>query len=63
MLSIPILLALGGTLLFLIRVGGMKLVHALMGVVVGAQVSATILGREVGVAVSAAGQLLRSVFT
>jgi hypothetical protein len=63
MLSIPVLLALGGSLLFLVRNAGMKAFHAIMGVVVGAQVSTTVVGREMGSAVAAVGSLLRAVIT
>jgi hypothetical protein len=63
MLSIPVLLALGGSLLFLVRSAGMKAFHAIMGVVVGAQISTTVVGREMGSAVVAVGSLLRAVIT
>lgn len=62
MLSMPILLALGGTLLFLMRSGGMKITHALVGILLGAQLSATALATEVNAAVTAADHLLRTVF-
>jgi hypothetical protein len=63
MLSIPVLLALGGSLLFLVRNAGMKALHAIMGVVLGAQISTTVVGREVGLAVGAAGRLVRAVLS
>lgn len=63
MLSLPILFALGGFLLFLVRAGGMKLSHAIMGVLVGAQMSHTVFASEVGAVFSAAGHLLGTVFT
>ena len=63
MLSIPVLIALGGSLLFLVRSAGMKAFHAIMGVVVGAQISTTFVGREVGVAVGAAGRLLHAALS
>lgn len=62
MLSMPILLALGGTLLFLTRSGGMRITHAIVGVLLGAQLAATALATEVNAAVGAADHLLRTVF-
>ena len=61
MLSLPILFALGGFLLFLIRAGGMKLTHAIMGMLVGAQMSTTVFAGEVGAVFTAAGHLLRTM--
>jgi hypothetical protein len=63
MFSMPILFALGGFLLFLVRAGGMKLSHAIMGVLLGAQLSATFVASGLGAAFTAAGHLLGSVFT
>ena len=62
MLSIPILLALGGSLLFLTKTGGLKITHALIGILFGAQFAATWLAGELNAAVTAADHLLRSVF-
>jgi hypothetical protein len=62
-LSIPVLLALGGALLFLVRNAGMKLMHAIMGVVLGAQISTTVFAREVGFAVDAVGRLVHAVLS
>jgi hypothetical protein len=62
MLSMPILLALGGTLIFLTRSGGMRITHALVGILLGAQLAATALATEVNAAVTAADHLLRTVF-
>lgn len=63
MLSLPILFSLGGFLLFLVRAGGMKLSHAIMGVLLGAQMSTTVFAGEVGAVFTAAGHLLGTVFT
>lgn len=62
MLSMPILLALGGTLIFLTRSGGMRITHALVGMMLGAQLSATFIAGELNAAVTAADHLLRTVF-
>jgi hypothetical protein len=62
MLSMPILLALGGTLLFLTRTGGLKITHALIGILLGAQLAATALAGELDAAVTAANHLLRTLF-
>jgi hypothetical protein len=62
MLSMPILLALGGTLLFLMRSGGMRITHAIVGILLGAQLSATGLATTVNAAVTAADHLLRTLF-
>lgn len=62
MLSIPILLLLGGSLLLLMRVGGMKITHALVGVLFGAQLSSTVLAGGVNAAFAAAGHLIQAVF-
>jgi hypothetical protein len=62
MLSMPILLALGGTLLFLMRSGGMRITHGLVGILFGAQMAATAVAGEVNTAVTAADHLLRTVF-
>jgi hypothetical protein len=62
MLSMPILLALGGTLLFLTRTGGLKITHALIGILLGAQLAATALAGELDAAVTAADRLLRTMF-
>jgi hypothetical protein len=62
MLSMPILLALGGTLFFLMRSAGMKITHAILGILLGAQLSATALAGELNAAVTAADHLLRTLF-
>lgn len=62
MLSMPILLALGGTLIVLTRSGGLRITHAFVGILLGAQLSATFLSGEVNAAVTAADHLLRTVF-
>jgi hypothetical protein len=63
MLSLPVLLALGGSLLFVVRHAGMKIVHAIMGVVLGAQLSTTVVARGVGFVVDAFGSLVHSAFS
>ena len=62
MLSMPILLALGGTLLFLMRSAQMRITHAIVGILLGAQLSATALAGGLNAAVTAADHLLRTVF-
>jgi hypothetical protein len=61
-LSMPILLALGGALIFLIRTAEMRITHAIVGILLGAQLSATALSGGMGAALSAADHLLRTVF-
>jgi hypothetical protein len=62
MLSIPILLLLGTSLLLLMRIGGMKITHALAGVMFGAQLAATVVAGGMDAAFTAAGHLIQAVF-
>jgi hypothetical protein len=61
-LSMPILLILGGVLLFFMRSEGLKLGPTLVAVLLGAQISGTVLATGVDAALSAAGHLLGTVF-
>jgi len=61
--SMPILLALGGLLLLLVRTGGLRVTHTLVAILLGAQISTTALASGVNAVVSAADHLLRTVLT
>ena len=61
-LSMPVLLVLGGLLLFYIRIDGLRPAPTLVAILLGAQISTTVLATEVNAAVAAAGHLLGTVF-
>ena len=62
-LSMPVLLILGGVLLYFMRSDGLRLGPTLVAVLLGAQISGTVLATEVNAAISAAGHLLGTVFS
>jgi len=62
-LSMPILLLLGGLLIFFMRSDGLRVTHALVALLVGAQISTTALATELDAAIAAANHLLSAVFT
>jgi hypothetical protein len=62
-LSLPILFALAGVLLFFQRIDGMRISHMVVAALLGAQVSTTALATGINAAVSTAGHLLAAVFS
>ena len=62
-LSMPILLMLGGLLIFFMRSDGLRITHTLVAVLLGAQVSSTVLATELNAAIGAANHLMSTVFT
>lgn len=62
-LSMPILLILGGLLIFFMRIDGLRITHTLVAVLLGAQISTTALATGLNAAISAANHLVGSVFT
>ena len=63
MLSMPILLALSGLLIFFMRNDGLRITHTMVAVLLGAQISTTALATGLNAAISAANHLLGTVFT
>jgi hypothetical protein len=62
-LSMPVLLILGGVLLYFMRSDGLRLGPTLVAVLLGAQISGTVLATEVNGAISAVGHLLGAVLS
>ena len=62
-LSMPLLFILGGVLLYFIRSDGLKVGPTLVAVLLGAQISGTMLATEVNAAIAAADHLLSTVFS
>ena len=60
-LSMPVLLVLGGALLYFMRTGGLRVGPALIAILLGAQLAATVLATEVNAAIAAASHLLGAV--
>ena len=62
-LSMPILLMLGGLLIFLMRSCGLRITHMLVAAMLGAQISSTALATELNAAIGAANHLVSTIFT
>ncbi|HET9171903.1 MAG TPA: hypothetical protein VFN97_20875 [Actinospica sp.] len=59
----PILIALGGALVFFVRHDEMRVSHLFVAALVGAQISTTAMAGEINSVFSAANHILSTVFT
>lgn len=62
-MSLPVLVALGGLLVFFIRHDEMRMSHLVVAALVGAQISTTAIAGEVNGLFSAANHILSTVLT
>jgi len=62
-LSIPVMLVMGGLLVFFLRHDEARISHLLVAALLGAQISTTGVAAEVNTVFTAANHLLSTVFT
>jgi hypothetical protein len=62
-LSIPVLLVMGGLLVFFLRHDELRISHLLVAALLGAQISTTGVAGEVNTLFTAANHLISTVFT
>jgi len=62
-MDVPILLLLGGLLVFFVRSDELRITHTLVAVLLGAQISSTVLATELNAAIAAANHLIGTVLT